>query len=70
MDEAGTRSGAPGQASVVLLLTVSDAANRLAVSVKTIRRLIDCGELPFVPIGRAIRIRPDDLQAFVEKRVR
>lgn len=63
------RSGAEFQPAPVPLLTVSDAAFLLAVSVKTIRRLIERGELPSVRIGRAIRIRPVDLQALIERRV-
>jgi len=50
------------------LLKVSDAALVLAVSVKTIRRMIDRHDLPSVRIGRAIRIRSDDLQFFMDRR--
>ena len=58
------------RSSTAPLLTVDDAAHLLAVSVKTIRRLIGRGELPSVRIGRAVRIRPEGLQALVEQRVR
>jgi len=50
------------------LLKVSDAALVLAVSVKTIRRMIDRHDLPSVRIGRAIRIRSDELQFFMDRR--
>ena len=37
------------------LLTVSEVADRLRVSVKTVRRRIESGELPAVRIGTGIR---------------
>lgn len=37
-------------------LTVADAARVLAVSRKTIYRLVWRGELPFLRVGRALRI--------------
>lgn len=37
-------------------VTISEAAERLALSTKTVRRLIARGELPALRIGRSIRI--------------
>ena len=48
------------------LLKIADVAKRLAVSVTTVRRLIAAGKLQTVRIGRALRIRPDDLEAYIE----
>jgi excisionase family DNA binding protein len=48
------------------LLKVPQAAGRLAVSERTVRRLIASGELKSVRIGNAIHIVPEDLTAFVE----
>ncbi|MGQ0592380.1 MAG: helix-turn-helix domain-containing protein [Gammaproteobacteria bacterium] len=48
-----------------MLLTVAQAAERLAVCRKTVRRAIDRGDLPVVRLGetrRADRIHPDDLE--------
>ena len=42
-------------------LTVKDVAQRLQLSDKTVRRLIDAGELPVNRIRRAIRIAEEDL---------
>jgi excisionase family DNA binding protein len=44
-------------------LTVQECADRLAVDHKTMRRLIDRGELPALRVGRVLRIDPDDLEA-------
>ena len=48
------------------LLKIADVALRLAVSVSTVRRLIEAGELKTVRIGRALRILPDDLEAYID----
>ncbi len=49
------------------LLTVADAAARLNVSAKTIRRLIQRGELRAIRIGRAIRIHPEDIERLIKR---
>jgi excisionase family DNA binding protein len=48
------------------LLTVADVASRLRVSTKTVRRLIARGDLRVVRIGRAIRVRPEELKKVYE----
>ncbi len=52
----------------VRMLTVEKTAEQLDVSQKTVRRLIDSGELVAHRIGRNIRIAGDDLRAFVNQR--
>lgn len=47
------------------LLSLSEAAQRLACSSTTIRRLVANGVLPVVRIGRLIRIDPADLTAMI-----
>jgi excisionase family DNA binding protein len=47
------------------LRTVQGAADRLNVSTRTVRRLIDAGELPVVRIARSIRITDEDLDALI-----
>jgi excisionase family DNA binding protein len=49
------------------LLTVREAAERLAVSTATVYGLCDRGELPHVRISNAIRIAPADLAAFLAR---
>lgn len=44
-------------------LTVAECADLLAVDHKTVRRLIDRGELPALRVGRVLRIDPADLEA-------
>lgn len=48
------------------LLRPQEAADRLTVSLSTLRRLIKDGRLPVVRVGHAIRIRPQDLEVFVK----
>lgn len=46
-------------------LTVREAASRLTVSPMTVRRLIDRGELRGHRIGRQVKVRPADLDAYI-----
>lgn len=52
-------------ASARPLLTVERAAFLASVSEATIRRAIRDGRLASIRIGRSVRIRPDDLEAFL-----
>ena len=47
------------------LLTVAEVGELLRLSPRSIRRLIADGRLPVVPLGHAIRIRPQDVEALV-----
>ena len=49
------------------LRTIGDTAERLSVSPRTVRRLIDAGELPIIRIGRAIRIDDNDLEQAIAR---
>ncbi len=59
-------TGAPSR--VPRLLPLTEVARTLQVSVKTIRRWMDCGELRFHRIGRQIRISEEDLSAFINRK--
>ncbi len=48
-----------------LFLTVKDVAQRLQLSPKSVRRLIDEGMLRVHHFGRAIRIAEEDLNQFL-----
>ena len=54
------------------MLTVNDAAKRLAVQPETIRRWIRAGKLPAVALGigrgNRLRIKPEVLERFIEQR--
>ena len=52
------------------LLTMPQAAERLQVSLSTLRRIIDKGELPIVKINsRNVRVRPEDLDTYIEAKI-
>jgi len=49
-----------------LLITKSDAAELLGVSLRTIERLISAGRLPLVHVEGSARVRVTDLEAYVQ----
>jgi excisionase family DNA binding protein len=49
----------------VSLLNFNDAARRLCVSPRTIRRQVEAGRLRSVRVGRRHLIRPEALEAFL-----
>jgi excisionase family DNA binding protein len=51
------------------LLSRREAAEMLAVSVDTIARLIDRGELQPVRIGRSVRVAEREVEALIERRL-
>ena len=50
------------------LLTISEVAELLKLSVSTVRRLQRQRKIPFVRVGRSIRFARSDLAAYLEKR--
>ncbi len=48
------------------LLRLHEVADRLAISTSMAWKLIAYGHLPSVRIGRAVRVRPADLEAYLE----
>jgi excisionase family DNA binding protein len=50
-----------------LALTLAAAAEALSVSPRTVRRLLDAGDLASVRIGRALRVSAVSVRAFVER---
>jgi excisionase family DNA binding protein len=50
------------------LLTIKQAAKLLNMSEKTVRRRIETKDLPVIRDGGSIRIRPDDLRAYIAMR--
>jgi excisionase family DNA binding protein len=49
------------------LLTVAEAAWRLNLSQKTIRRMIEAGNLAVVRIGRSIRVHPEVIEKIMRQ---
>jgi len=51
------------------LLTVGEVAEKLRMAKGSIYRWISTGKLKHVKLGhRAVRVRPSDLEAFIEER--
>ncbi len=50
-----------------MLLTSSQVAEQLAVSVRTVERLVERGELVATRVGRSLRFTEADVAAFVER---
>jgi excisionase family DNA binding protein len=50
-----------------VLLTVPEVAAVFQVTAQTIRNWIDHGTLPAVRVGRAFRVRPQDVDALLER---
>lgn len=50
------------------LMSYAEAAGRLRVSPRTVRRLVASGELPAVYLGRRALIRPGDVEALAGAR--
>ncbi|HUS62114.1 MAG TPA: helix-turn-helix domain-containing protein [Acidimicrobiales bacterium] len=48
-------------------LTVAEVANALRVSNMTVYRLVNAGELPAARVGRSYRIRPEDLDRYLQR---
>lgn len=63
-------SSAPLRTLDVLLWDVTTAADRTGLTPRYIRRLIAERRIPTVKLGRLVRIRPDDLRAYIDANVR
>jgi excisionase family DNA binding protein len=49
------------------LLKINDVASTLNISRSLAYFIVETGELPAVRIGRSVRIKSEDLRAFIEK---
>jgi excisionase family DNA binding protein len=47
-------------------LSTQDAARRLGITTRTLYRFIDQGDLPGYRMGRVIRVKAADVDAFIE----
>jgi excisionase family DNA binding protein len=48
-------------------LSTSQAAGQLGITTRTLYRLIDSGQLPAYRFGRVIRLKEQEVEAFVER---
>ncbi len=55
-----------GMADETEWLSTKEACERLGVTLRTLYRLMDEGQLPGYKIGRLIRLKGDEVAAFVE----
>lgn len=60
-------ASAPSAIPRRLLVTKSEAAEQLCVSLRTLERLISAGRLPLVHVEGAARVRVADLEAYVQR---
>jgi excisionase family DNA binding protein len=54
--------------SFARLLLIDQVAEGLGVSARTVRRLIARRELVACRLGRSVRVHPDDLAAYIDRR--
>ena len=50
------------------LLLIDEVAEGMGVSTRTVRRLIARRELVACRLGRSVRVHPDDLAAYIDRR--
>jgi excisionase family DNA binding protein len=50
-----------------ILLTIRDTCELLGIGRSTLYRLIDRGEIPVIHIGRAVRLRRSDVDAWIDQ---
>ena len=52
------------------LVKTKPAAEYLSISTRKLWELTNCGEIPHVRIGRSVRYRPEDLDAYIQRHTR
>ncbi len=50
------------------LLDIEQAARRLGVDVRFMRRLVFEKRLPYIKVGKFVRFEPDDIEAWIADR--
>lgn len=48
-------------------LTLQDAADEMGISAESVRKLCDANELPYIRVGKFYRIKPADINAYLER---
>lgn len=54
-------------ASEITWLSTAAAAKRLGITSRTLYRFIDQGEIPAYRFGRVIRLKQDEVDAFIDR---
>ena len=52
------------------LLRLTEVAERLNVSLPTVRRLVKEGRIQTVRVGRILRVRPEDLEGYIQSSIK
>jgi excisionase family DNA binding protein len=65
-DAAGGKTVKTNEAGGARLLRIDEVAERLAISRSMAWKIVTYGQLRAVRIGRAVRVRPADLEAYIE----
>ena len=55
------------EVSLLKLLTTDEAAAALSIGRRTLQERVSAGEIGCVKIGKAIRFRSQDIEAFIER---
>ena len=63
-----TPSGGLGSLLSSRLLTIKDVAEFLQCSTRKVQRMIKDGELEAIRVGRLVRVRPEALIVFLERK--
>jgi excisionase family DNA binding protein len=56
-----------GDIHAIIWMSTQEAAERLGITVRTLYRLIDHGELPAYKFGRVIRLQEADVDEFIRR---
>ncbi len=51
------------------LLKPEDVASTLSLAKSTVYKLLQVGDIPSIKIGRSVRVRPTDLDDFIEQQL-
>lgn len=57
------------QSNLEILLRVTDVADYLNISRSLAYQLIQSGQIPSVRMGRSVRVRPQDLNNFINQKI-
>jgi excisionase family DNA binding protein len=71
LDQESEESSTMGRVTEILLWSIDETARQMGgLSTRTIRRLIDRGEIPSVKIGRSLRIPAQAVHDWIEDQTR
>ena len=62
----GERENIMDTQNTIKLLRLTEVAERLDVSMPTVRRLVKGGKIKSVRVGRVLRVRPLDLESYLQ----